>query len=560
MTLISPDALSGLMQPQTAMSKLTIGAKLIVDVLGPTRHGLAVRVGSDAFLLNARAELPDAKNLTLKVTERTSGTEHKVQILASNDQLLAKPVRGELTSRPLAPVVQSASATIAEDHQIEVNARPVASDGRVLGPALVVRLATKPAAGFSETNQLSNRTIGSNPPDAAAVGRPLAEQPSGKPASMPFPHVMDVEKAVAKLPLASNVEARAVSAPPQQSSTAPTTSAPTVLAPTSSAPSRPVPPVFVPTGSAPIGPVPTASAPAKAVSEQQVMPPRTMQGVMTVTVAGRAPDGGQVFLQVADDLLMKIEQQIDLPIGTTLQMTLTTKSMNIAPPLYPGSSMEETSPLTKLIELLDDIEQSGGRTGEHREPAVVRRLPMPDRHLAAKLLQLIGLQMGPGFEEAGMVAHDRDSVGLSKAHQLQSLLSDISNMASEPLADGWRSTILPLGTDPAQAVMIHHREHNTDPDSDDDESDMGDAVVQRAVFDVNFSRLGRCQIDALCQEQRFDLLVRSERPLDHGRQQEITDLFLSACEIAGLRGEIGYRHGQFVEPAKMLMSTRTVTT
>jgi hypothetical protein len=284
------------------------------------------------------------------------------------------------------------------------------------------------------------------------------------------------------------------------------------------------------------------------------------QNTTTATVIGRSPESGRLLLQAATNLVMKVEQPIDLPIGTTLQMTLMATPINLGQSLSADSEMNQAGLLTRIVEVLEDIEQSGRTSGESREPAPGRQLPMPNRQLAARLLQLIGFQMGAGAEEAGPVASDPENGDVSKMRQLQSLLVDVANKASEPLAEGWRSTALPLGSDPAQALMIHFREHHLDHESDGDEAGADDASAQRAVFEINFSRLGRCQIDVLCQEQRFDLLLRSERPLDQTHQQEITDLYSSACEIAGMTGEIDFRHGDFVQPALISRSTKTVTT
>jgi hypothetical protein len=107
--------------------------------------------------------------------------------------------------------------------------------------------------------------------------------------------------------------------------------------------------------------------------------------------------------------------------------------------------------------------------------------------------------------------------------------------------------------------MIHHRDHHP-AYSEGGEAEVDKPWAQRAVFDVDFSQIGRCQIDALCQDRRFDLLLRSERALAPAHRQQITDLFHSACEIAGLTGEIGYRQGEFVEPARRSTSMLTVST
>lgn len=537
--MIGPDTLLKLTQVQNALSKMSVGARIVADVIGPTRHGLAVRVGSETLQLETKAPLPDAQTLTLKVSERTGSNHHKVQILAANDQALSKPVQGSLTVRPSTPNPSTASPVLTRDHQIEVQARPIASDGKVLGPPVTIRLATATVIQSPETNKATSSSIpniGHNAHNAAATESPLREH---KPAptiskqnTNSFPLPSNAEQVGISAPLALRGGLRTASIPSQQTSALLQQGAPISADPSS----------------------------ATINQARATMPSQQVPEEMPATVIGRTSDGRQTILQTDDNILMKIEQPIDLPIGRTLQMVLMTTSINVGASIDQSSETDKASPLTKLIDLLSDIERSGQEKGGAGDQSKGYQLPIPDRNLAAKLLRLIGLQMSPNAHEPDMSTHDRTGGSLPKTYQLQSLLSDIGSTASELLTDGWRSTTLPLGADPAQAVMISHREHYRDPSSDSDTSDTEAPVVQRAVFDVNFSYLGRCQIDALCQEQRFDLIVRSEKPLDQDVQQEITGLFSSACEIAGLKGEIGYHHGQLMAPAKAQTSTKTVMT
>jgi hypothetical protein len=419
----------------------------------------------------------------------------------------------------------------------------VTRDGEVLGPAVTIRLAAKAPSRTLEGIQPSNQAVAANQPQAAAQRSPGTMQMSIKPARNGMPPVSNAAQAPPP-PALDAGQGRRLMSPITPSS------ASTIEVGLEGGSARPLS-------------SPRTSHMETRVTNNLALGTVTIsnkQDVMVATVVARAPDSGQVILQVADDLLLKVDQPIDLPVGTSLQMTLATGSVNISQPWGHQLPPDNANPLTKLIELLEEIEQVGQKQGSDPEPATGRRLPMPDHNLAAKLLQLIDLQLSSSFDETGVMARDQDVANPSKTHQLQSLLSDISNTGSDQLAEGWRSTTLPLGTDPAQAVMIYHREHNPDTETGEHATDANDVMAQRAIFDISFSRLGRCQIDALCQEQRFDLLMRSEKPLDHAHQLAITDLFTSACEIAGLKGEIGYRHGQFIEPAKTSTATTTVTT
>jgi hypothetical protein len=65
--------------------------------------------------------------------------------------------------------------------------------------------------------------------------------------------------------------------------------------------------------------------------------------------------------------------------------------------------------------------------------------------------------------------------------------------------------------------------------------------ASRAIFAVEFSEFGQCQLDLLCQTGRFDLAVRTERPLPDALQNAIKGLLGAACAIAGVAGSCEFR-------------------
>ncbi|MEM7045727.1 MAG: hypothetical protein AAF543_23190 [Pseudomonadota bacterium] len=116
------------------------------------------------------------------------------------------------------------------------------------------------------------------------------------------------------------------------------------------------------------------------------------------------------------------------------------------------------------------------------------------------------------------------------------------------MVDGWKTLLLPLESDPTQAVSLFYQDHEIDSDEQMDDAEVLKSKAKRAIFDVSFSQLGRCQIDTFCQERRFDLMIRSETALNSEDQRELTTLFHGALDIAGLTGEIGFSVGGFFEP------------
>lgn len=537
---ITPDALPGLKQALDALSQVKSGTKLNAEVVGPTRHGLAIRIGSETLLLNTKAELPQVGRLTLEVTAAKQGVQQGVQVTTADDLLLQPPVQGNLSQRTSAARPDPAPSIQIKNQQIEVQARPIAGDGKALGPPVTVRLAVG-AAPPAQQPMLTGQPVSSQ--QDIAVDRKASSTVKAA-ASAPTPPSGQDPNIAQRLKVTGDPQTPAVilSDSTRTASAAAKGNAGTNLLT--------------------LQQQPNPSEGSGAAPNSQASPSPANRGapqVITATVIAHPAHAKQVVLQTQNNTLMKVESPIDLPVGTSMQMVATSASMHGIAPARSIQAADQADPLTKLIELLSLSSDSEPDAASPEGQKKSLQLPLPDRQLAARLLNLIVLQMGAPPDEPGMAGSNQHRATGSTT-QLQSLLSDISNGANDQLTDGWRSMTLPLGHDQAQAIMIAYRDLDLDPDSEPNNPDQEESPAKRALFEVNFSRLGRCQLDVLCQEQRFDLFVRSERPLDTEACQAITDLFRAASEIAGFKGEIGFQNGQFVEPAKSRISTNDVTT
>jgi len=298
----------------------------------------------------------------------------------------------------------------------------------------------------------------------------------------------------------------------------------------------------------------------------EVTPPTPLAGSQVQLADGNQPmdalvvertNGGKIVLE-AEGLFFRIEQSVDLPVGTTLQATV---SSSMLMPAANVTVLDDNlpEPLTRLIQLLDEIDKAGRSMMESDQPDRAGQLPKPDQHLAARFLSLMaGIDRKLPLE--GQPALDQKSVAGMQQDQIQALVREIGTAASEPLADGWRSLALPFGVDQAQAVMIFFRDHDFDLEEDSEVEQTKQREAQRAVFDVSLSQLGRCQLDVLCQEKNFDLLIRSEKLLPEVVKTNITNLFLSASEIAGKRGDVAFRLGNFFEPERKSISFQDLKT
>lgn len=124
---------------------------------------------------------------------------------------------------------------------------------------------------------------------------------------------------------------------------------------------------------------------------------------------------------------------------------------------------------------------------------------------------------------------------------LRSALSALGQHAREPQAGGWRVLVMPLGVEDPSALRLYLRDPPPERERDGRPGRARRSAARRAIFEVELSQLGRCQLDLLCQTRRFDLAVRTDRPLAAALQDDIRDLLGAACEIAGVAGKVEFR-------------------
>ncbi|HSA82076.1 MAG TPA: hypothetical protein VLE23_14765 [Geminicoccaceae bacterium] len=163
-------------------------------------------------------------------------------------------------------------------------------------------------------------------------------------------------------------------------------------------------------------------------------------------------------------------------------------------------------------------------------------MPAVDHSPAAPLLRRVqALRAGAGAPQAEPDDGLEPSIGA-----LRSALGALARPAGEPQAGGWRVLLMPLGVAEPQPLRLYLREVPPDPERDGEAGRDQQAATQRAIFEVELSRLGRCQLDVLCRAARFDLSVRTEAPLAAALQDDIRVLVQAASETAGFTGKVEF--------------------
>ncbi|WP_033069284.1 hypothetical protein [Thalassospira australica] len=142
---------------------------------------------------------------------------------------------------------------------------------------------------------------------------------------------------------------------------------------------------------------------------------------------------------------------------------------------------------------------------------------------------------------------DIDGGGLKR---LEGDFGQLRAMATEERPDGWRVMAMPFNMgDKIEQLQLgwRHGDRDNDPDKPDDQG-------TRFLLDLSFSVVGHTQLDGLVkgEDSKFDLIVRTENPLQAHNRDDIRSIFREALQIAGYTGHLVFQDGsRFVEIAPM---------
>ena len=279
-------------------------------------------------------------------------------------------------------------------------------------------------------------------------------------------------------------------------------------------------------------------------------PPAQLTGVaLAAEVVGRDA-AGRLLLQAAG-LSLRLETPLDLPGGARLQLSL---PYGFAPAAAEALSAPDDDPLRRAIEAL--LQQRAG-SAEGREPGALR-LPAADHALAAQLLRWVQALRASATSPSAEPADGLEP--RVEADALRGALGELARHAREPQAGGWRVLLMPFGVAEPQPLRLYLRDVPPDPERDRQAAREDRSASQRAVFEVELSRLGRCQLDVLCRATRLDLIVRSEEALPAALQGDIRILVYAASAVARMAAKVEFRAADLLAlPAPHLAPGRQIT-
>lgn len=301
---------------------------------------------------------------------------------------------------------------------------------------------------------------------------------------------------------------------------------------------RSLPPAAAPgpaNAAGPTEPPPGPNAP------QQAVPPVDLIGfkALTTVLAGRVlatSTDSETLVDTAVGTLSIPVQDAPPPIGAAIQL----KIIAVAPPetaekpVPVKAPAEETPPRQSL---LLEATQALVLTVPALAQQIQSQLSLaPNDRLTSLILNFLGgLKAGPTPARwpdpptrKALVDAGRSDI----ATKLDTHASQIGQTRPAQPGD-WSITVLPyLGLATTKPMRLYRRA----PDEEEQQKGGG----ERFVIELEMVRLGAMQFDGLVRERRFDLVLRSEKPIADELKQVVEQTFRDSLLIAGWSGELSY--------------------
>jgi len=263
----------------------------------------------------------------------------------------------------------------------------------------------------------------------------------------------------------------------------------------------------------------------------------SLVGVVTATT-----NAGHPVLQTPIGTLT-LEARATLPVGSRVVFQLVPDSL---PRGATGLPFESEALPSSLARAWPEVEEAVRVLHESTLPGAsggpgALVIPQPGPRLASGLLFFIAALSGG---DVNRWLGDRGTQALKDAGRgslLARLGQDFGQLSRQVESGGgdWRLFLIPM-LDGNQVQQIRfferHGSHKRGGRGDDQ-----DGESTHFILEVELARLGDMQLDGLVRKQRFDLMLRTHRPLPEAMRSKITEIFNEANDIAGYVGSIGFQ-------------------
>lgn len=257
--------------------------------------------------------------------------------------------------------------------------------------------------------------------------------------------------------------------------------------------------------------------------------PATTQitGVVTATT-----NAGNPVLQTPIGTLT-LEVQAALPAGSRVLFEWVPGALPSESANLPASLARAWPEIEETVRVLHEAAPPGVSN-----PAII---PQPGVKLASGLLFFLAALSGGDMSRwlGGQAVQTLKVAG--RDNLLARLGRDFGQLSRQVESGGadWRLFLIPmLDGSQVQQIRFFERHGSHRRGTGDDQKD-GDST--RFILEIELSRLGDMQIDGLVREKRFDLVLRTRRPLSDIMRHDIIEIFTDANDAAGFTGTLGFQ-------------------
>ena len=507
---------AGITNLPPGLANLTAGAILNGAVVGRDGQG-HVLVQTPNGMLSLATALPLPQGTTLSLQIQTMGAQIQMVVLSINQQPQQPGARNVVTA----------------------TAQPAGKAGTA-APPVALLLAEEPVVTVTTGRVFTATVVDSIPQAAAPPGtapQAAAPQSGGPQAAGPetLNPALSARASAAVLPDAQPILASLLGRAPRESGD--TTSQKGGRPP--GAPAHEAGETALPKGS-------RMTVSVAALDTDPTSDPKTL---MRVTAEGRA--GVKLVPGIVVEPDATGTTQVQTPIG---MLALSTK---IPLPAAARVVLDVMGEVELPLPVADDGEAPSVAQGRNWPTlddaltALSRDDPAVAKRTIENVLPRAGAEMAPALMAAVTALKAGDVRGLLGDHLLKALdLAGHHDLAVRlgaefqqltgivPDASGdWHRYLIPVhdgGTVHFLRFLFRRNRKNSAPGADAESP-------TRFIVEVDMSRLGAMQFDGLVKPKKFDLIIRSHRPLDAAMRRDIAKVFNDSLAASGHTGALSFQ-------------------
>ena len=271
----------------------------------------------------------------------------------------------------------------------------------------------------------------------------------------------------------------------------------------------------------------------------------TLSGIVT----GTTPKGQPIVQGPNATFALETTSKVD--VGSRVVVRVDTQP---APPAVKAAQhmseagIKETLVQSKSWGTLDEALKAIAQIDPARYQQIQQNIPQPGPKLTNQLLFFMNALKGGDIKSlmGDTTSRILDNERPGMMNRLSTDFQAMARLVDEPQQNDWRLALIPLMDDGMleQIKMYYRHRQRQGVEHNEDEG-------TRFVLDFDLSNMGHVQIDGLMKtdDQKLDLIIRTDIPLPPEMRTEMGEIFILAQEYTGIAGSLAFQAspGNFVD-------------